>query len=67
MCKIGLNSITHLIIEEKRPGGADNYERTAGQESEDGPGGARDDQRLRDADGVLRLCRHEAAKGDSAG
>ncbi len=29
MCKIGLNIITHLIVEEKRPGGADNYERTA--------------------------------------
>ncbi len=67
MCKIGLNSITHLIVEKKRPGGADNYERTAGQEGENGPGGARDDQRLWDADGVLRLCRHEAAKGDSAG
>ncbi len=30
MCRIGLNSITHLIIEQKRAGGADNYERTAG-------------------------------------
>lgn len=57
----------HLVVEKERAGGADNDERTAGQQSENRPSGARDDQRLRNTDGVVRFRAHQTAKGDGAG